>query len=85
MQSILFIAKRKDYMYQIACVTQLIECQDSLQEKLTKLSALITIANCDHFVEHDEQTIKDYLWLLKDLIFECANPYQQMEECLILD
>jgi hypothetical protein len=60
----------------------LIECQDKVHEKFTKLTALINIANTDDFLDFDAVTLKNYLWLLRDLVLDCAHHLETMERLL---
>ena len=59
-----------------------IECQDKIHEKFAKLTALIHVANAEDFLEFDEQTLKNYLWLLRDLILDCGYYLGRMEQLL---
>jgi hypothetical protein len=56
-----------------------IECQDKIHEKIAKLTALIHVANAEDFLEFDAQTLKNYLWLLRDLVLDCAHHLETME------
>jgi hypothetical protein len=61
----------------------LIECQDKVHEQFDKLTALINVANTDDFLEFDPPTLKNYLWLLKDLVLDCETHLNAMEQALI--
>lgn len=46
------------------------QLKDGLMERLSMLEALVNISQTDEFLEHDQSSIANYLWVKTRLLFE---------------